>query len=174
MPVVFHPQDPFSFSVPPPMRFEHCVVVWSLASLLRDLRPTPASLASHEASQLSQELQLTRESLEEVRSLQDHCSWRVWALGWSLKGLVVVDLLLVSFLILSYWKRGSFRASSEAVTSLAIQGDTGGSSESEDLSPVQPKLHQGAPNSGGSSPKSKGRPTRPSDLRQRQWTWRGH
>lgn len=150
------------------MRLEHCVVVWSIASLLRDLRPTPASLASHEASQLGQELQLTREALEDVRSLQDHCSWRVWALGWSLKGLVVVDLLLVSFLILSYWQRGSTRVAVGAQTTLAIQGDTGGSSDSEDLTPSPPRVHQGATHSGSTTPKSKGRPTRPSDLRQRQ------
>ena len=139
-------------------------MVWSIVSLLRELRPSPASLASHEASNLAQELQLTREALEDVRSLQDHCSWRVWALGWSLKGLVVVDLLLVLFLVFSYWKRGPTREAAAASTPLAIQGDTGGSSDS----PVPTRLQQGTAGSGASSPKSKGRPTRPSDLRQRR------
>ena len=142
------------------------MVVWSLASLVRELRPGPATLASQEAVALRDELAYTREALEEIRSGQDHCKWRVWALGWSLKISVVLDFFLVLFVVWVYFKRP--RPNPVAIPPNLAIGDTGGSSESESTSPVNPKHNLEGPASGSPSPKIRGRPTRPSDLRNRQ------
>ena len=148
------------------MRVVSLALVWIASHLYHDYHKDP--VRQQELNRLRQELALTREALDRVEEGSAECGWKTWVLSWLLKGALWGDLvLLVYFLAYRVWPR---RTSVE----LGSLGDTGGSSDSEDQTPVsRTKAITDSSATGGTeavvSPKS--RPTRPSDLRRNLRTW---
>ena len=143
------------------MRVVSLALVWIVSHLYHDYQRDP--VRQQELNRLRQELALTREALDRVEEGSAECGWRTWLLGWSLKGALWADLiLLLYFVVYRFWPR-------RATVELGALGDTGGSSDSEDQTPVsRTKAITDSSATGGTeavvSPKS--RPTRPSDLRR--------
>ena len=150
-----------------PMRLTAIAFGWVVANLVRDFRPSPPSFTSGEVELLRTELGLTRVSLEEVRQRQEDCGWQVWTLRWSLRVSCAIDCLLVFYLVYRQFCFCPSRNRSGAVP-LSITADTGSTSDSDEGPDIPRGDREGISSSGGSTPKSRARPTRPSDLRVRQ------
>ena len=137
-----------------PMRIGSLLAVWVAAHFYHEHR-TPQTTAIHELASFRKELASTRLTLLELQETQDHCGWRIWALSWSLRLSVALDLILLGWCI---WNRET-RAPRLPPSPLAITGDTGGSSESEKEETASPRV--GGPksgSSGGPSPRARRRP----------------
>ena len=160
-------KDPFVLLSPTPMRFSVLVCLCTLASIVRDLT-TPSALAEQEALILRNELRLTREALEESRGFQEHCAWRIWALNWTLRVLSLVDLGFLIYLVYTHFTRRRRVVVVPPETHLEITGDTKGVSDSDSPINSPRRIESKGSRSSGSSPKSKGRPTRPSDRKTKQ------
>lgn len=143
------------------MRVVPLALVWIASHIYHDYQKDP--VRHQELNRLRHELALTREALDRVEEGSAECGWKTWVLGWLLKGTLWFDLLLVIYFVAyRLWPRRSW-------VELESLGDTGGSSDSEDQTPIsQTKAITDSSATGGTeagvSPKS--RPTRPSDLRR--------
>jgi hypothetical protein len=142
--------------------------VFALWPLSFEISPQPSALAEQEALILRNELRLTREALEESRGFQEHCAWRIWALNWTLRVLSLVDLGFLIYLVYTHFTRRRRVVVVPPETHLGITGDTKGVSDSDSPINSPRRIESKGSHSSGSSPKSKGRPTRPSDRKTKQ------
>ena len=162
---ILNSQVPFQLYVLVPMRVGFVAGVWALATIYHDWRTyTAEPISQADTTLLRSELVSTRQLLEDLREHQSHCDWRVWLLSWSLWLFFVADCAVLLWATRNWW--GGPR--SIDTPPLALTGDTGGSSSESDNSPQSgdPRTSTVA-SSGGSTPKAKSRPTRPSDLRSK-------
>ena len=107
---------------------------------------------------LKKELAETRYILEGFREVQASGQWVHWVQGIWIKANLILDVVAICYIL---WLRRQSR--DKRVESRA---DTGGSSDSEDTTPETDDKPLGLIVARQSSlPKSKTRPTRPSDLR---------
>ena len=147
------------------MRFGFVAGVWALATIYHDWRTyTAEPISQADTTLLRSELASTRQLLEDLREHQSHCDWRVWVLSWSFWLILGADCLVILWVTRSWW------AVPRRIDTppLALTGDIGGTSSESDTSPLSgvPQVST-AISSGGSTPKAKSRPTRPSDLRSK-------
>ena len=136
------------------------VVGWLSAYLLR--RPAPVSeTLGAETRLLREEIQAAREAVDQLGDSRRACEWEVWSQKWLLRIGGIVDLILILWII---WAR--FPLQRRDIPSIpALTADTSVSSASDtEPEPAKGDLRQRS-FSQGKGFLSKGRPTRPSDLR---------